>query len=70
MRQFKWGITVILRYLLSNGVGVGEHDKRSLLNRTCRTLVHSFNTRSFTLGFNEYKDIGKESFFAFVKYIS
>ena len=61
MRQFKWGIMIILPYFLSNGVGsggwgwgVGENDKRSYLNRKCRTMEYSLNPWSFTLaGFYE-----------------
>ena len=45
--------------------GVGENDKRSYLNRKCRTLEYSLSARSFTLA-----GFGKESFIAFVKYIS
>ena len=56
---------IILPYFLSNGGGVGENDKRSYLNRKCRTLEYSLNARSFTLA-----GFGKESFIAFVKYIS
>ena len=65
MRQFKWGIMIILPYFLSNGGGVGENDKRSYLKRKCRTLEYSLNARSFTLA-----GFAKESFIAFVKYIS
>ena len=50
MRQFKWGIIIILRYFLSNGGwGAGENDNRSYLNRKCRTLEYFLNARSFTL---------------------
>ena len=56
MKQFKWGIII-------NGVGGGEHNKRSNLNRACRTLEYSLYARSFT-------HLGKKSFFAFLGYIS
>ena len=47
------------------GWGVGENDNRCYLNQKCRTLEYSLNARSFTLA-----GFGKESFIAFVKYIS
>ena len=61
---------IILPYFLSNGVrgvgwGVEENEKSSYLNRKCRTLEYSLSARSFNLA-----GFGKESFIAFVKYIS
>ena len=47
MRQFKWGVIIILPYFLSNGVG--EHDKRSYLNPKSRTLEYLLSARLFTL---------------------
>ena len=49
MRQFKWGVIAILLYFLSNGMGGGECDKRSFLNRKCRTLEYLLNARLNTL---------------------
>ena len=44
----------IFRTCPRRGLAVREHDKRSYLNRKCRTLEYSLNARLFTLtGFDE-----------------
>ena len=57
--------------VLQMGWGVGVCDKRSFLNRKCRTLEYLLNARLNTLtSFGELVETREKFYIAFVKYIS
>ena len=54
MRNYDYIALLSLEWGEGCGVGVGENDKSSYLNRKCRTLEYYLSARSFNLtGFYE-----------------